>query len=71
MRGGGVHNIGWGQGTVRGSSLLADDTIVICDVVGTHVEYFRKVLTWFHVVSGLKIDLRKCENNPSWFDGEH
>lgn len=51
-----------GHGIVRISQLLfANDTLFFCDADMTQVKYFRYVLIWIQMVSGLKIKLRKCK----------
>nr|XP_009595530.1 uncharacterized protein LOC104091812 [Nicotiana tomentosiformis] len=40
--------------------LFANDTLVFCD----QLTYLKQVLQWFQIVSGLKINLGKCEIFP-------
>lgn len=54
-----------GVGSLLISHLLfADDTLVFCWVDWAHLDFLGQVLTWFLMVSGLKINLRKCEIIP-------
>lgn len=47
---------------VRVSYLLfVDDTLVFCDADVAQLTYLKQVLVWFQIVSGLKINLSKCE----------
>nr|XP_016486774.1 PREDICTED: uncharacterized protein LOC107807008 [Nicotiana tabacum] len=41
--------------------LFADDTLVFCDPDMDQLTYLKQVLQWFQIVSGLKINLGKCE----------
>ncbi|XP_075084394.1 chitin elicitor receptor kinase 1 [Nicotiana tabacum] len=44
--------------------LFADDTLVFCDADMDQLTYLKQVLQWFQIVSGLKINLGKCEIFP-------
>nr|XP_033516407.1 uncharacterized protein LOC117280772 [Nicotiana tomentosiformis] len=44
--------------------LFADDTLVFCDADMDQLTYLKQVLQWFQIVSGLKINLDKCEVFP-------
>lgn len=44
--------------------LFPDDTLVFCDAEVSQLAYLRQILIWFQIVSGLKINLRKCEITP-------
>lgn len=51
-----------GQSIVRVFHLFfADDTLVFCDADRAQLFHLRQVLTWFQVVSGVEINLKKCE----------
>ena len=41
--------------------LFADDTLIFCDADLDQILILRMILIWFEVVSGLKINLGKCE----------
>lgn len=44
--------------------LCANDTLVYSEADRIPLEFLGKVLTWFPMVSRLKINLRKCEIVP-------
>nr|XP_016456409.1 PREDICTED: uncharacterized protein LOC107780393 [Nicotiana tabacum] len=44
--------------------LFADDTLIFCDADMDQLTYLKQVLQWFQIVSGLKINLGKCESFP-------
>nr|XP_033509261.1 DExH-box ATP-dependent RNA helicase DExH10-like [Nicotiana tomentosiformis] len=44
--------------------LFADDTLVFCDADMDQLTYLKQVLQWFQLVSGLKINIGKCEIFP-------
>ncbi|XP_009599850.2 uncharacterized protein [Nicotiana tomentosiformis] len=44
--------------------LLADDTLVFCDADMDQLTCLKQVLQWFQIISGLKINLGKCEIFP-------
>jgi hypothetical protein len=54
-----------GGSEVRISHLLfADDSVVFCDAVPEQVMHIRKVLSYFEVVTGLRVNLSKSEMVP-------
>nr|XP_009603197.1 uncharacterized protein LOC104098229 [Nicotiana tomentosiformis] len=44
--------------------LFADDTLVFCDADMDQLTCLKQVLQWFQIISGLKINLGKCEIFP-------
>ncbi|XP_070003141.1 uncharacterized protein [Nicotiana sylvestris] len=44
--------------------LFADDTLIFSDADMDQLTYLKQVLQWFQIVSGLKINLDKCEKFP-------
>uniref|UniRef100_A0A1S3X891 Reverse transcriptase domain-containing protein n=2 Tax=Nicotiana TaxID=4085 RepID=A0A1S3X891_TOBAC len=44
--------------------LFVDDTLIFCDADMDQLTYLKQVLQWFQIVSGLKINLGKCEIFP-------
>lgn len=44
--------------------LFADDTLVLCDADLGQILFLQRVLFWFEIVSGLKINMDKFELVP-------
>nr|XP_016514262.1 PREDICTED: uncharacterized protein LOC107831057 isoform X1 [Nicotiana tabacum]XP_016514264.1 PREDICTED: uncharacterized protein LOC107831057 isoform X2 [Nicotiana tabacum] len=44
--------------------LFADDTLIFCDADMDQLTCLKQVLQWFQIVSGLKINIGKCEIFP-------
>ncbi|XP_075077736.1 uncharacterized protein LOC142164210 [Nicotiana tabacum] len=44
--------------------LFVDDTLAFCDADMDQLTYLKQVQQWFQIVSGLKINLGKCEIFP-------
>ena len=61
---------GFSVGTFTGDHLqvshllFVDDTLVMCDVDIDQMLFLRLILSWFEIVSGLKINLDKSELVP-------
>lgn len=47
--------------------LFADDTLIFCDANPDHLLHLRYVLTWFEVITGLCVNLRKFDLVPVGF----